>query len=114
MKKRCFLAGRSDSLFKNLIATLLNDLIDDIDLHESHSEDLEGLLNEISETEPTLILLDDSSPFSGESPLVRILIHKPNLPVIVISENSNFMHIVRRETKIVSSSSDLVKALSLI
>ena len=114
MKKRCFLAGRNNSLFKNLVATLLNDLLKDLDLHESQADDLEGLLNEISETDPTLILLDDSSPFSSDSPLIRILMHKPNLPVIVISENSNFMHIVRRETQIINSSSDLVKAVNLI
>lgn len=114
MKKRCFLAGRSDSLFKNLIANLLNDLIKDLDFHESQADDLEGLLNEISETEPTLILLDNSSPFSGDFPLIRILMHKPGLPVIVISENSNFMHVIRRETQIINSSSDLVKAINLI
>jgi DNA-binding NtrC family response regulator len=114
MKKRCFLAGRKDSLFKNLVATLLNDLIKDLDLHESQSEDLEGLLNEISKTDPTLILLDESSSFSDEFPLVSILMHKPGLPVIVISENSNFMHIVRRETQVINSSSDLVKAVNLV
>jgi DNA-binding NtrC family response regulator len=114
MKKRCFLAGRKDSLFKNLMANLLSDLIDDLDLQESHADDMEGLLNEISETEPAFILLDDSSPFSGESPLVRILIHRPNLPVIVISEDSNLMHIVHRETRIINSSNDLVKAVNLI
>ena len=114
MKKRCFLAGRNDSLFKNLVATLLNDLIKDLDLHESLAEDLEGLLDEISETDPTLILLDDSSPFSGASPLISILMHKPGLPVIVIGENSNFMHIVHRETKIINSSNDLVNAINII
>ena len=114
MKKRCFLAGRNDSLFKNLVATLLNDLIKDLDLHESQAEDLEGLLNEISEAKTALILLDDSFPFSDESPLVRILIHSPNLPVIVISEEANLMHIVHRETRTINSSSDLVQAVNLV
>ena len=114
MKKRCFLAGRKDSLFKNLVAILLNGLMDDLDLQESGAEDLEGLLNEISEAEPTFILLDDSSSFSEESLLVRILMHKPDLPVIVISENSNLMHIVRRETRTINSSNDLVNAVNLI
>jgi len=114
MKKRCFLAGKNDSLFKSLVASLLNDLINDVELQESHADDLEGLLNEISETDPTLILLADASPFSGESPLFRILMHKPNLPVIVISEDSNMMHIVHRETKIIKSSNDLVNAVNII
>ena len=114
MKKRCFLVGRNDSLFKTLVASLLNRLMDDLELHESHADNLEGLLNEISETEPALLLLDDSFPYSDEFPLVRILIHSPNLPVIIISEESNLMHIVHRETRTIISSSDLVNAVNLV
>jgi hypothetical protein len=113
MKKRCFLAGRNESLFKNLVANLLIDLIADLDLYESQAEDLEGLLNEISKIDPTLIILDDSSSFSGESSIMSILMHQPNLPVIVIGMDSNLMHILRKETKIINSSNDLVKAVNL-
>ena len=114
MKKRCFLAGRNDTLFKTFVANLLNGLIDELDMQESSADDLEGLLAEISDVELALILLDDSSPFSGDSLLVQILIHKPDLPVIVLSENSNLMHVVRRETTIIHSSKELVNAINLI
>jgi len=114
MKKRCFIAGKRDSLFKNLVANLLNGLIDDLDLRESQANDFEELLAEISDADPSLILLDESSPFSGDSLLGRILAFKPELPVIVISENSNLMHIVRKETKVIDSSSDLVDVVNLM
>ena len=114
LEKLCFLAGRKDSLFQQLVASLLNDLADNLKLHESEAGDIEGLLNEVAEVEPDMILLEDSSPFSQDSLLVQLLIDRPNLPVIVISEDSNVMHVVRRETMLISSSSDLIKTINLI
>jgi len=114
MKKRCFIAGRKDALFKTLVAGLLDGKIDDMDIQESQANDFDGLLAEISEADPTLILLDDSFPFSKDSFLVRILLHRPDLPVVVISEDSNLMHIVRKETKVIDSSNDLINVVNLI
>jgi len=114
MKKRCFIAGRKDTLFKNLVASLLNGRIDDMDVQESQADDFDGLLVEISEADPTLIMLDDSYPFSKDSFLVQILLHRPDLPVIVISEDSNLMHIVRKETKIIDSSKDLFNVVNIL
>lgn len=111
MKKLCFLVGRQDSLFKQLVAGLLRDLAENLNIFESNTADFEDLLNEISKMKPHLILLDDASPFSKESFLVGLLINRPNLPVIVLSENSNEMHIVRRETVLLKSSNDLIKAI---
>ena len=114
MKKSCFIAGRRTSLFKDLMANLLNGLIDDLDIQENQADDFEGLLTEISNADPTLVLLDETSPFSGDSFLVQLLIHKPGLPVIVVSEDSNLMHVVQKETRVIGSSNDLVDAVNLM
>ena len=112
MEKRCFLAGKQDSLFKQLVAGLLIDLADNLKLYECRAVDFDGLLDEVSKIEPHMILLEESSLFSEDSFLVRLLIAKPGLPAIVISENSNTMHIVRRETMLLSSSDDLINAIN--
>ena len=114
MEKRCFLIGQKDSLFKQLVASLLSDLATNLKLEESRSTGFEDLLNEISVAEPNLILLEEASPFSGDSYLIQLLINVPNIPVIVISEASNEMHILRRESVILSSSSDLIKTIDQI
>lgn len=114
MEKCCFLVGQKDSLFKQLVASLLSDLAINLKLAESRSTGFEDLLNEISEAKPNLILLEEASPFSGDSYLIQLLINVPNIPVIVISEASNEMHILRRESVILSSSSDLIKAINQI
>lgn len=114
MKKCCFLVGWNDSLFKQLVARLLQDFENDLELYESQSADFEDLLKEISEAEPNIILLEESFPFSKDSYLVQLLITKPNIPLIVISDVSNEMHIVRRESIILSSSNDLIKTINRI
>lgn len=114
MEKCCFLVGQKDSLFKQLVASLLSDLAINLKLAESRSTGFEDLLNEISVADPNLILLEEASPFSGDSYLIQLLINVPNIPVIVISEASNEMHILRRESVILSSSSDLIKTIDQI
>ena len=114
MEKHCLLTGRHNSLFRQLVAGLLKDLTNELTLHESRASDFMDFLNEVSDLQPDMILLDDSSPFSEDSLLTRLLINEPALPVIVISENSNVMHIVRRESVMLNSSNDLIKAIDLV
>lgn len=114
LKKRCFFLGRRDSLFRQLVASLLVDLTVNLDLYESDADSTGDLLEEVAEVEPHLILLEEASPFSEDSFLVRLLIAQPGVPVIVIGEESNYMYIIRLETKLLSSSDDLIKAIERI
>jgi len=112
LKKICYLVGQKDSLFKQLVAGLLRDLANNLKLYESQSDDFDDLLNEVSMIKPDMILLDAVSPFSRDSLLIPLLISQPNVPVIVISQDSNEMHIVRRESMLLTSSSDLIKIIN--
>ena len=114
MDKHCFLVGQKDSLFKQLVASLLVDLADDLNLHVNKTEEFDGLMDEIKEIRPDMILLEDASPFSEDSLTIRLLVNIPDLPVIVISEDSNLLHIVRRDTRLLSSSKDLIETINLV
>jgi chemotaxis response regulator CheB len=111
LEKRCFFVAPKDSLFKQLVAGLLLDLADDINLYESRAVDFERLMDEFLVVSPDVVLLDEASPFSKDDFLVRLLIMKPGVPVIVISHESNSIHVVRRETQLLSSSHDLINML---
>ncbi len=95
------------------MSSLLLSMTDDIALFESTTHDLEGFLKEVSHAEPDLILLEESSPFSAEALLVRVLIAKPGTPVIVISQENNWIHVVRRQTVRLRSANDLIDAMKL-
>ena len=112
MEKLCLLTGQQNSLFRQLVANLLQDLASDLTLHESCVADFTGFMEEVSTIQPDMILLEDSSPFSEDSHLARLLINKPELPVIVISEDSNVMYVLRCETSLLSTSHDLIDAIN--
>jgi hypothetical protein len=96
------------------VASLLVDMTDNLDLLENKTVDFDGLLKEIREANPDMILLEEVSPFTQNSLLIRILVNIPDLPVIVISEDSNIMHIVRCDTRLLSSSRDLIDTINLM
>lgn len=111
MEKRCFFVAPKDTLFKQLVARLLLDLADDIALYESQAVDFDNLLEEVLKVSPDVVLLDEASPFSKEDFLVRLLIKKPGVPVIAINHESNSLHIIHRDTLLLSSSHDLINML---
>lgn len=113
MNRRCFLVGRKDSLFKQLVASLLVDMMDNLDVQENQTTDFEGLLDEIQRVKPHLILLEEAFPFSGTSILFRLLMNVPDLPFVVISEDSNLMHVVRCNTRLLGSSQDLIETINV-
>ncbi|NWG34674.1 MAG: hypothetical protein HXY42_09545 [Chloroflexi bacterium] len=100
-------------MFKQLVASLLVDMMDNLDVQENQTTDFEGLLDEIQAVDPHLILLEEAFPFSENSILSRLLMNLPDLPLIVISEDSNLMHVVRCNTRLLSSSRDLIETITV-
>jgi DNA-binding NarL/FixJ family response regulator len=94
-----------------LVASLLVDMMDDLDLYESQAVGFEELLNEMQIANPRLILLEETLPFSSASLMTRLLAARPELPVIVISEDTNLIHVIRCQTRLLSSSKDLIETI---
>ena len=111
MDKRCLLWLCKDTLFKDVMSSLLLDMSDDIELLESSTHELEALLREASDLDPDMIVLEASSPLSEESLLMQVLMAKPGRPVIVVSQEHNWMHVVRWETVKLESANDLIDVM---
>lgn len=114
MDIHCFLVGRKDSLFRQLVASLLVDMIDNLDLHANTTIDFKVMLDEIRNANPNMVLLEETSPFSENSLTIRLLDSLPGLPLIVISEDSNLIRIIHSETRILGSSRDLIETMNLV
>ena len=90
------------------------DLTGNIEVFESAADDVDHLLEEVSKIDPDTILFEASSPLSAKSCLVHVLIAKPGCPVIMISQEQNWMHVVRWETVQIGSANDLIKTFKHI
>ncbi|GAB4449177.1 MAG: hypothetical protein OHK0041_10190 [Anaerolineales bacterium] len=95
------------------MASLLVDMMDNLDIQENQTTDFESLLDEIEMVQPHLILLEETFPFSENSILSRLLVKAPAVPLVVISADSNEMHVVRWNTRLLSSSRDLIETLNV-
>ncbi len=112
VEKRCFLAVRHNTLLKQAIKSLLMDMADNLEVLESKAIDSEELLKEVSITNPDILLLEEASLVSRDSLMTCLFIARPGLPIFVISEDDNTLHIVRCETIQLSSSTDFLNAIN--
>lgn len=114
MDKRCLLLVCKDTLFRQVVLGLLLDIHENVEMFESAARTIHDLLNEVSDIDPDIILLEETSPLSEEFRLVHMLLAKPGRPVIVISQEHNWMHVVHCETVQLSSANDLINAINFI
>jgi len=113
--KRCLLfVCNKDALFRQIVSNLLVNVDDHVEIFESTARNLNDLLQDVSDINPDIILLEETSPLSVDSPLVHVLFAKPGRPVIVISQEHNWMHMVRWETIQLHSANDLINTIALV
>ena len=94
--------------------SLFIDAADQFEIFESTAHDAEGLLQEVSRVNPDLILLEESAPLSAQLRLCQVLTVKPYRPVIMISQEHNWMHVIHRKSVQLNSASDLIDALKIV
>jgi hypothetical protein len=104
----CILATHENSLIRFTIETLTSASEDDLTITESRAETLEELIKETNQHKAKVILFEDSYPLANEKSFVKLLTLYPNLLVIVIQENNNWLHIFRKENKLLTSVTDLL------
>lgn len=114
MEKRSLLFVCKDALFREIMSSLFANVTDHVEIFESTAHNVNDLLNDIAHISPDMILLEESSPLSADSPLIHVLIAKPGRPVIVISQESNWVHVVHWETTCLSSASELMDTIKFI
>jgi chemotaxis response regulator CheB len=106
-------------------ASLLNDVL--LDLLFSGSElkvvtsdarDIQDITRDIARNEPDVVVLVDWLPGTGEKPLAefetlaRLMNTRANLRVIVISQNSNWLKVFRKEDVLLSHAADLIDVIN--
>ena len=70
-----------------------------------------ALVNEIEAFQPSVIIVDERSPFANLSLVHGVLKNYPKLRVIVIDERENFIHIYNKQSVTVNRSADLICAI---
>ena len=107
----CVLAIAKDTLLSFALTNLINASDTGLVVVESNASTFEELVTEINTHRADVILLEKSSSFAGEQALTKLLMLYPRLLVIIIDEESNWLHIYRREDILMTSAADLISAI---
>jgi len=107
IKTPCVLVVEADVLLKRAFASLLT-WGSDLEIVISEAGDVQELLDDISKTKPDVVLFSESIPFSRIDSLSHLLTIHPMPKVIIVSEDTNWIHIFSQEDKLVTDLSDLL------
>ena len=107
MGMTCILAVQQYSLMNQ---ALINALLSSVVEHKvltSTANSLEALITEISELKPDVILLGEAMPLAAKDTLAHLLMCFPELRVIVVSEDTNWLHVFHKKDMLLTRQSDL-------
>lgn len=103
----CVLVMDTDVLLKRAFASLLT-LGGNVEIVISEAVTVEELIDDICKTNPNAVLFSESIQFSQPDSLSHFLRIRPMPKVIIVSEDSNWLHVISREDKLVTDLSDLL------
>jgi hypothetical protein len=107
----CVLVMKSDWLMKRALACILDGDVAELKVCVSEANELNGLSAEIAKLEPGVLFLPENASLAGDSAISQILAKHPNLKVIVATEKSNWLHIFRREDRLLSGLPELISLI---
>jgi hypothetical protein len=107
----CLLAIPIDSLLYRALASLLPSPRSELNLVTSTANDLPGLVGEISDLKPDMVILAESTPLAAKDMLGRLLMSHTELRVVVVSEDTNWLSVFHKKDMEMTSQADLLDVL---
>jgi hypothetical protein len=104
----CILAIHENSLIRFTIETLTSASEGDLIVIESKAETIEKLIQEINQYKAKVILFENTYPLVDENSFAKLLTLYPNLLVVIIQKDNNWLQIFRKEKKLLTSATDLL------
>jgi hypothetical protein len=102
---------KQDSLLNQMLVEVLKNSACEFKVITSRVTDLKNLIEEASELKPDIVLLGESTLLAGKDVLGYLLASNPVLKVIIVSEETNWVHIFNKQDKLMTRQTDLVDLL---
>jgi len=113
MKTPRVLILQDNSLLSHALKSILRGSgVHQLKMVTSEAKDFTNLVLDISELDPDYVLLEESALAASKNQLIDLLKIYPGLRVIVISEESNLLHIYQNRDMLLTRPEDLLMALS--
>jgi chemotaxis response regulator CheB len=109
----CILIVVTNTLLKQAMTNLIANH-SDMTVVTRGMNTVEELIDEIARHSPDVVVLEEGTLLSSAETLVSLLMLYPGLRVIVLSEQSNWLHIYSKEEVLMTQATDLVNLIQSV
>ena len=111
MDMSCVLVMKNDSLMKRALAGVLQVAGDQLNVCVSEADKVSELSAEIIRLDAGVVLLGESMPLAEDTAVMQLLATHARLRVIVVSEQSNWLHIFCKEDRLLAGLPELLNII---
>lgn len=112
MATSCVLVAQQPELLNQALAGLLTGSKTKHAMITSEARSLDELMMEIADLMPDVIVLGESKPLAARDTLAPLLMAYPELRVIVVSEDTNWLHVFHKKDLLLTRQSDLLDLIN--
>ncbi|RPJ24028.1 MAG: hypothetical protein EHM33_19160 [Chloroflexi bacterium] len=102
---------KSDAMMKRAFASLVT-VKGELEVAVSEALDVSELAEDLFTKKPDIVFLSETTPLAQNDSLLQLLIRYPGLKVVVVSNDSNWLHIFKHENKLLISIDDLLPIIN--
>jgi len=110
-KTPCILIAEADILIKRALASLMI-LGGNFEVVVSEAMDISELANDIFKIKPDIVFFSVSTSFAGKDSLSQLILRHSGLKVVLVNEDSNWLHIFKHEDKLLTCIEDLLLVIN--
>jgi len=78
---------------------------------KSKAEDLQGIIEEMCGLKSPVVILEDTAKPTEENSLAQLLTSNPELKIIVVMRDSNYIHIFRKDEILIQNASEFLEII---
>ena len=78
---------------------------------KSHACDFQSLVDEVCELKSQVVILEDEATITGRNSLAHLLMSNPELKIVMVLRESNYIHIFRKAEILIQNASEFLEII---
>ena len=111
MSITCLLAVPNNTLLDRALASAILSGNSEIKLVTSAARNMAELVTEISDLKADIVILSESMPLAAKDALISLLMSFTELRLIVVSEDTNWLHVFHKKDMLLAQQSDFKNSI---
>jgi hypothetical protein len=111
MSVTCILAVPNNTLLDRALGSVIMSGNSEIKLVTSAARTLAELVTEISDLKADIVVLSESMPLAAKDALISLLMSFTELRLIVVSEDTNWLHVFHKKDMLLAQQSDFKNSI---